>query len=131
MVAGFSGSSAPPVHAGIAVCYTTLRIFAMRALSTLTAVIGLGAAATAFGSTAHANDWSIGIGIGLPGVVVVAPPPVYLSPPPRYYESPYPPQYYAPGYYRPPLIGYYRYPDYDRHRHRHHHEHDDDEDDED
>jgi hypothetical protein len=101
----------------------------MRALPTLTAVIGLGAAATGFSSTVHANDWSIGFGIGLPGVVVVAPAPVYVSPPPRYYEPQYPPVYYPPGYYRAPIVGYYRYPDYERHHHRHHRHEDDDDDD--
>jgi hypothetical protein len=106
----------------------------MRALPTLTAVIGLGAAAASFTSAARAADWSIGFGIGLPGVVVVAPAPEYVPPPPRYYEPPYHPPayyvpgYYAPGYYRPPVVGYYRYPDYDRHHDRHHRDEDDDDD---
>jgi hypothetical protein len=104
----------------------------MRALATLTAVIGLGAVSTSFASTAHAQDWSIGFGVGLPGVVVVAPPPAYIPPPPRYY---YPPgyYYYPPEYYRQPVYGYGGYReghDYDRDRHHHHHEHEDDDDEE-
>lgn len=102
----------------------------MGTLTTLTAVIGLGAVATSLAPTARANDWSIGVGIGLPGVVVVSPAPVYIPPPPRYYVPPYyPPGYYPPGYYRPPVIGYDGYEDdYGRHRHRHHRHKDDDDD---
>src|SRR5882757_7490388 len=120
-------SSEAPVEFG---CSTTLRILAMRALSTLTAMIGLGAAAASFTSTARANEWSIGFGISLPGVVVIAPAPVYVPPPPRYYAPPYPPTvYYPPGYYRPPVIvGSGGYIDYDHYRHRHHRHEDDDDD---
>jgi hypothetical protein len=104
----------------------------MRALSTLTAVIGFGVVATSLASTARADDWSIGVGIGLPGVVVIAPAPIYVPPPPRYYgPTYYPPGYYRPGYYRPPVVDYGGgYVDgYDRHRDRHHRHEDDDDDD--
>ena len=97
----------------------------MRALSTLAAVIALAAVATSLASTAHAEDWSIDVGIGLPGLVIIAPVPVYVPPPPRYYHPPYyPPEYYPPGYYRPTApddAGYVER--YDRHRDwRHRHE---------
>jgi len=103
----------------------------MRTLYSFGAVVGLGLAAAAVAPSAHAADWSVDVGIGLPGVVVVSPPPVYVPPPPRYYVPPaYVPGYYAPPrYYRPPV---YIYEDgYDRHRgwHRHHHHEDDDDDD--
>jgi uncharacterized membrane protein len=107
----------------------------MSALSTVYAVIGLGTASALVVPAAHADNWSIGLSVGLPGVVVVAPAPVYVSPPPRYYVPPCPPRgYYSPGYYPP---GSYRSPviveyggdrDYERHRGRHH-RHDDDDDD--
>jgi hypothetical protein len=108
----------------------TVRIPAMRVLSTLV-VTGLGAVATSLAPTARANDWSVGIGIGLPGVVVVSPTPGYYAPPPpRYYV----PAYYPPGYYYPPR--YYRPPvdddgyegDYHRHHEEHHHHHEEDDD---
>jgi hypothetical protein len=115
-----------------------MRIFPMGTLSTLTAVIGLGVAATSLAPAAHATDWSIGFGIGLPGVVVVSPEPVYVAPPPRYYgPGYYPPGYYSPGYYpphyyRPPVIvGGVDEDDYERHHHRHHHRHHEDDDDDD
>ena len=103
----------------------------MRPLATLTAVIGLGIAATSFASPAHAGDWRIGFEVGMPGVVVVAPPPAYVPPPPRYYYPPgyYP--YYPPEYYGPPVYregGYREGHDYDRGWHRHHEHHDDDDD---
>jgi hypothetical protein len=109
----------------------------MRALSTRTAlpaVIGLGAVAIMLAPSARADDWSIGVGLGLPGVVIVQPAPVY-GPPPRYYVPPpyyyTPPYYYAPGYYRPPLIGYGEYGDEYVRDHGRHHRHEADEDDED
>jgi hypothetical protein len=106
----------------------------MSTLTTLTAVIGLGAAATSLAPTARANDWSIGVGIGLPGAVVISPAPVYIRPPPRYYVPPAyspgyysPPGYYPPGYYRPPVVGSDEYVDgYGRHRHGHNRHEDDD-----
>jgi hypothetical protein len=109
----------------------------MRTLYSLSALVGLGVAAAALAPSAHAADWSIGIGLGVPGVVVVSPPPAYVvAPPPRYYVPPsYVPGYYPPppGYYQPPTaIGYWdRDGDYWRHRewrHHHHHHDDDDED---
>ncbi len=102
----------------------------MRALSTLTAVTALGAAAASFTSTARAEDWSIGFGVHLPGVVIVAPAPVYVPPPPRYYEPRYPGYvYYPPRYYRPPVVIYGEDPDHDRYRHRHHRHEDENDDD--
>jgi hypothetical protein len=106
----------------------------MGTLSTLTAVIGLGAVASSFTPAAHASDWSIGVGIGLPGVVVISPTPVYVPPPPRYYgpgyypPGYYPPEYYPPEYYRPPVVDDGDEDDYERHRHRHHRHEDDDDD---
>jgi hypothetical protein len=89
----------------------------MRAFATLMVVTGFGAVVTILAPCARADDWSIGIGIGVPGWVVapppvyVEPPPVYVAPPPRYYVPPgylpgyyYPPGYYPPGYYRPPVV---------------------------
>lgn len=104
----------------------------MRALSTLASVIGLGAIAASLASTAHAGDWSIDVDVGVPGFVVVAPPPVYIAPPPRYYRPGYyPPEYYPPRYYRPPVADYDRDEDgYRHHRGWHHRHHEDDDDDE-
>jgi hypothetical protein len=102
----------------------------MRTLYSFSAVVGLGLAAAVLAPSVQAHDWSVAVGIGLPGVVVVSPPPAYVSPPPVYYVPPeYVPGYYAPPrYYRPPtVIGYWdRDRDYYRHRewHRHHYRHD-------
>ncbi len=110
----------------------------MRTLYSFGAVIGLGLAAAALAPAAQAADWSVGVSIGVPGVVVVSPPPAYVPPPPAYYVPPsYTPGYYTPGYYPPPryyrppvVVGYWdRDGDYWRHRewwHHHHHHHDDD-----
>jgi hypothetical protein len=103
----------------------------MRALACLSALICLGALAPA----ARAGDWSLQIGIGVPGVVYAAPgpvyasPPVYYSPPPAVYYRPpyygyYHPRYYPPAYYRAPVVGYYGYADH--HRRYHERGHDDD-----
>ncbi len=107
----------------------------MRTLYSLGAVVGLGLAAAALAPSAHAADWSVAVGIGLPGVVVVSPPPAYVSPPPAYYV----PRAYVPGYYPPPryyqpptVIGYWHRGDGDYYRHREwhrHYRHDDDDDD--
>ncbi len=104
----------------------------MRTLYSMVAVVGLGVASATLAPNAKAADWSIGVGIGLPGVVVVSPPPEYV-PPPRYYAPApvYVPGYYGPPrYYRPPVVidedGYYRH----REWHHHHHHHDNDDDDE-
>ncbi|HEY6922625.1 MAG TPA: hypothetical protein VI653_04090 [Steroidobacteraceae bacterium] len=106
----------------------------MRTLYSFGAVVGLGLAAAALAPSAYAADWSVAVGIGVPGVVVVSPPPAYVAPPPTYYvPPPEAPGYYypPPRYYRPPtVIGYWdRDRDYYRHRewhHHHHHYHDDD-----
>ncbi len=105
----------------------------MRTLYSFGAVVGLGLAAAALAPSAHAADWSVAVGIGLPpGVVVVSPPPAYVAPPPAYYVPPpdAPGYYPPPRYYQPPtVIGYWdRDGDYYRHRewHHHHHHHDDD-----
>ena len=98
----------------------------MRALYSLFAVVGLGVASAALAPSAHAGDWSVGIGIAVPGVVV-APEPVYV-PPPRYYAPRpvyvpgyYDPDYYAGGYYAPPR--YYR-PPVVVYGHEYYHDHD-------
>jgi len=105
----------------------------MSTLTSLTAAIALGAAGASFAQATHAGDWSIGIGVSVPGVIVAEPPPVYVSPPPRYYAPPaavpgyyYPPGYYPPppAYYGPAVVGHDGYVDvYGRYhwRHRHHH----------
>ena len=95
----------------------------MRTLYSMVAVVGLGVASATLASNAKAADWSVGVGVGVPGVVVSTP--VY-APPPRYYEPApvYVPGYYArPRYYRPPVViehGYY----HDREWWHHHHHHD-------
>jgi hypothetical protein len=86
----------------------------MRALSALTAVIGLGAVGL-LAAPAHAGDWSIGVGIDLPGAVIVAPGPLYVRRPQSYYRPPYYSPYYSPDYYPPeyyPPPRYYRPPGY-------------------
>jgi hypothetical protein len=104
----------------------------MKLISALGAatVFGLVAAAP----TAQATDWSIGIGIVVPGLTVVAPAPVYVRPPPRYYVPRNPPVYVvSPGYYGPYVPVYIPPPDWDHdrgwHRGRHGRHHDDDDDD--
>jgi hypothetical protein len=107
----------------------------MKLIPALAMTVGLGLAAGA--PAAQAADWSVGISIGVPGVVV-APPPVYVAPP-GYYAPEAPPVYVLPpGYYGPyvPPPGYVVAPgyarDYDRDYYRHpgwyrrHHEDDDD-----
>jgi hypothetical protein len=103
----------------------------MRTAYSFAAVVGLGVGAAGLATNAQAADWSIGVGIGLPGVVVAAPPPAYVvAPPPAYYVRPgYREVYYPPvRYYHPP--GYWeRRDEYWRHReweHHHHHHYDDD-----
>jgi hypothetical protein len=103
----------------------------MRTLYSMVAVVGLGVASATLASNAKAADWSVGVGVGVPGVVVSAAP-VYV-PPPRYYEPApvYAPGYYyaRPRYYRPPVVidgdDYYRHREWEW-RHHHHHHHDDD-----
>jgi len=105
----------------------------MKALTAFASTIALGLALSSVASPAAAGDWSVGVGVSLPGVVVVpgpvyqpppayyvpAPPPEYVTPPP-YYAAPYPPRYVVP-----PSYGW----DY-HHRWRHwRHHHDDDDDD--
>src|SRR5262245_16548596 len=104
----------------------------MRALHSLVAVVGLGVASAALAPSAQAHDWSVSVGIGWPGVVVVSPPPAYV-PPPRYYapRPVYVPGYYESGYYAPPPPRYYRAPvvvyghEYCRERGWRHHHHGD------
>lgn len=106
----------------------------MKALTAIASMVGLGLAMSSLASPAEAGDWSIGIGISVPGVVVVpgsvyqpAPPAYYVpaSPPgyvvqPPYYAAPYPPQYVVV----PPSYGW----DYGRRHHWRHHDEDDDDD---
>src|SRR5690349_20644607 len=103
----------------------------MRALYSLVAVVGLSVASAALAPSAQAHDWSVSVGIGLPGVVIASPPLAYV-PPPRYYapRPVYVPGYSESGYYVPPPR-YYRAPvvvygrEYCRERGWHHHHHDD------
>ena len=76
----------------------------MRALIAFIATIGLGIAMSAVALPAKAGDWSVGIGISLPGVIVVPSEPGYGPPPPSgYYVPPQPPAYVVvPPYYAPP-----------------------------
>jgi hypothetical protein len=106
----------------------------MKLISALGTAAALGLVAAA--PTAQAADWSIGIGIVVPGVTVVAPAPVYVPPPPRYYVPRIPPVYVvSPGYYGPyiPAPVYIPPPDCDHdhrwHRGWHRRHHDDDDDD--
>ena len=112
-----------------------MKVSAMSTLASLTAAIALGAAAASFAPVTYAGDWSIGIGVSVPGVVGTSPPPVYGSPPPRYYAPPaavpgyyYPPGYYPPpGYYGPAVVCYDGYVDaYGLYRCRHRHDDDND-----
>jgi hypothetical protein len=102
----------------------------MRTVYSFAAVVGLSVGAAGLATNAQAADWSVGVAIGLPGVVVVSPPPAYVvAPPPTYYAPPaYREVYYPPvRYYHPP--GYWERDEYWRHReweHRHHHHDDDD-----
>ncbi len=107
----------------------------MRAMYSLAAVTGVGLAVAAFAPDAKAGDWSVGIQIGIPGVVVASPPTEYYVPPPRYYV---PRPEYVPGYYEPPPVRYYRAPvlvyggehgEHWRHHGWHHRHHDDDDED--
>jgi hypothetical protein len=103
----------------------------MRALYSVVAVVGLGVASAAFAPSAKAGDWSVGVQVGLPGLVVASPPPDYYVPPPRYYapRPVYEPGYYAPPrYYRPPVVVYEGRYCHDRGWHHYrHHDRDDDE----
>jgi hypothetical protein len=107
----------------------------MRTLYSFGAVVGLGVAAAMLAPSARAADWSVGVGVSVPGVVVVAPPPAYVVAPPPYYVPPvYAPGYYYPPvrYYQPPVVagywhrGYWDHDgDYWRHREwRYHHRYD-------
>ena len=104
---------------------------AMKLIPALGTALGLGLAVAA--PAANAADWSIGIGIGVPGAIVVEPAPVYVAPPPRYYVPRVPPGYVvSPGYYGPygpapvyiPPQGWDRDGDW-HHWHRHHHDDED------
>jgi len=95
----------------------------MSRVTPLTAAIALGAAAASLAPVTHAGDWSIGVGVTVPDVVVTAPPPVYVSPPPPYYAPPAP----APGYYGPAVVCHDGYVDaYGRYYCRHRHDDDND-----
>ncbi|MEC5408021.1 hypothetical protein VOM14_20920 [Paraburkholderia sp. MPAMCS5] len=75
--------------------------------ATLLIAVGLSAACVSSAAFAHAD---IGVFLGVPGPMYVAPPPVVYEPPPRVV--------YAPAY------GYgYRYEDDDDDGHRWHHDH--------
>lgn len=103
---------------------------------------GLGLAGALVAPAAQAGNWWVQIGVPVPGVTVVGPPPVYVAPPPAYYPPPVvyvPPRAYAPPvayapppYYGPPwVVGHW---DHGRghwrrwHEHRHW-DHDQDDDD--
>ena len=65
------------------------------------------------GSAAAHSQFGVGISLGIPAPVYVAPPPppvayyprpVYVTPPPLVYAPP-PPAYYGPSYYGPTYYG--------------------------
>lgn len=68
----------------------------MRTLPALAATVFLGAGAIGVAPDAQAGHLFVGIGIGLPGIAVVAPAPLFVPRP--YY-------YYGPGYYPYPYAG--------------------------
>lgn len=92
-----------------------------RSLSALAASAGVALVLLTAGGAAqaHGANWSVGIGIGLPGVVLGGGPTYYSPPPPAYYVpaprpvyyDPPPPVVYGPPpppvYYRPPRPVYY------------------------
>jgi hypothetical protein len=81
----------------------------MHKLAALALTAVLGVAGMGYAKPAEARVY-IGVGIGLPGVAVVAPPAVAYPPVvglygPYYYGRPYYPYYY-PYYYRPGFVRY-------------------------
>jgi len=80
----------------------------MHKFAALALVAALGIAGMGYAKPAEARVY-IGVGIGLPGVAVVAPPVVAYAPPvayrPYYYGRPYYYPYYYP-YYRPGFVRY-------------------------
>jgi hypothetical protein len=81
----------------------------VRKLASITLVVALGFCAAGFSSRAEAGV-VVGVGIGLPGVAVVAPPVIAYPPLPALYAAPY--YYRYPRYYYPALVPYgfgYRY----------------------
>src|SRR6266403_808347 len=84
---------------------TYSRNAAMHKLAALALMAVVGAAGMGYAKPAEARVY-IGVGIGLPGVAVVAPPAVAYPPPvvygPYYYGRPY----YYPYYYRPGFVRY-------------------------
>ena len=76
----------------------------MRTLSALTATVALAAGIVGVAPAAAAGHVVLGVGLGNPGIAVVAPP-VALVPLPYYYG----PAYYGPGYFGAPLFGYRYY----------------------
>ena len=73
----------------------------MPTLRTLAASLALAAGTAGFAPSATAGHVAVGIGIGLPGVAVVAPAPVVS---PYYYYGPG--YYYGPAYVGAPFWGY-------------------------
>jgi len=104
----------------------------VRALIAITGTVGLGLAMSTVAGPAQAGDWSVGIGIGLPGVIVVPSQPVYELPPPAGYVPPPPPAYvvvppyYAPPYPPPVVVPPYYDGGHYWHARRHHDEDEDD-----
>ena len=80
----------------------------MHKFAALALVAALGIAGMGYAKPAEARVY-IGVGIGLPGVAVVAPPVVAYAPSvaygPYYYGRPYYYPYYYP-YYRPGFVRY-------------------------
>lgn len=86
------------------------------------AIAAFAIAAAGATTSAHAGGVRVGISIGVPFPVVIAPAPVYYYPEPVYYAPP--PVYYAPPaysstYYAPRVV--YTRPYY--HQHHHHRPH--------
>ena len=84
--------------------------------SLFAALLAISALGTASVAQARSDvTWSIGVGLGVPGVQVYGgyPQPVYVQPAPVYYQPP-PPVYYqpAPVYLRPAPVYYQPQPVY-------------------
>lgn len=98
---------------------SSLQSLSRRALPVL---LALGAAVSVLPAQAGGVQWSVGVNLPMPGVVVYqAPPQVVYAPAPVYAQ----PQrvYVQPqrGYASPPEVVYLRAPQEPRWQHRHHH----------
>jgi hypothetical protein len=81
----------------------------MRIMPSIAATLALGAGVAGYAPTAAAGHLSVGIGIGLPGIALIAP--GYAVRTPYYYYAPgyypaYYPAYYPGNYAAAPIVGY-------------------------